>query len=221
MLPTSKWASLRSPARTVGASAQRAGSGPPAVHADRGRAAGEVAQTWRYRARCGGGGTCGQPCRRGPVDRASTGKRKLERDMAVVFMVDMGGPTRGCINHAERESLVLLCGALEPPGDRYAMFAFFGMTHECREICRGKGLHEGHNRGAQRGIAGLNPRDDSRMGLPGRVRYREHAQGTCRGQAPGKPAVSRHRPQVCGAVHHVVEGHVRRLSAEVPDVGRR
>ncbi|MCK5481126.1 MAG: nitric oxide reductase activation protein, partial [Gammaproteobacteria bacterium] len=51
-------------------------------------------------------------------DRLFTKRHKLERDIAVMFMVDMSGSTKGWINDAERESLVLLCESLETLGDR-------------------------------------------------------------------------------------------------------
>lgn len=44
------------------------------------------------------------------------------------IMIDMSGSTKGWINDAERESLVLLCEALEKLGDRYAIYGFSGMT---------------------------------------------------------------------------------------------
>ena len=46
-------------------------------------------------------------------DRVYTQMRQQERDLAVIFMVDVSGSTKGWINDAERESLVLLCQALE------------------------------------------------------------------------------------------------------------
>ena len=42
-------------------------------------------------------------------ERLFTRSRKQERDIAVMFMVDMSGSTAGWINDMERESLVLLC----------------------------------------------------------------------------------------------------------------
>ena len=44
--------------------------------------------------------------------------RNQDRNIAVMFMVDMSGSTKGWINDAERESLVLLCEALEILGLR-------------------------------------------------------------------------------------------------------
>lgn len=43
-----------------------------------------------------------------------TKMHKEERDIAVIFMVDMSGSTKGWINDAERESLVLLVKHWKP-----------------------------------------------------------------------------------------------------------
>ncbi|MEA2079330.1 MAG: hypothetical protein U9P00_05650, partial [Pseudomonadota bacterium] len=55
------------------------------------------------------------------TDRLFVKLHKLERNIAVMFMVDMSGSTKGWINDAEREALALLCEALETLGDRYAI----------------------------------------------------------------------------------------------------
>jgi nitric oxide reductase NorD protein len=59
---------------------------------------------------------------------------KTARDIAVMLMVDMSGSTKGWVNQAERESLVLLCEVLEMLGDRYAIYGFSGMTHKRCDI---------------------------------------------------------------------------------------
>lgn len=62
--------------------------------------------------------------------RLYTRLHKVERDIAVMFMVDMSGSTKGWINDAEREALVPLCEALEILGDRCAIYGFSGMTRK-------------------------------------------------------------------------------------------
>ena len=62
--------------------------------------------------------------------------------IAVMFMIDMSGSTKGWVNEAERESLVLLCEALEILGDRYAIYGFSGMTRKRCELFRVKGFAE-------------------------------------------------------------------------------
>jgi nitric oxide reductase NorD protein len=69
-------------------------------------------------------------------DRLYTHFRKAGRNVAVMFMVDMSGSTKGWINEAERESLILLCEALQVLGDSYAIYGFSGRTNKrCHKHC--------------------------------------------------------------------------------------
>jgi len=61
-----------------------------------------------------------------PSPRLFIHRRRVERSLAVMFMVDMSGSTKGWVNDAERESLVLLCEAIEALGDSYAIYGFSG-----------------------------------------------------------------------------------------------
>jgi nitric oxide reductase NorD protein len=93
-----------------------------------------------------------------------TRRRKHERDLAVMFMVDMSGSTKGWINDAAREALVMLCEALEVLGDRYAIYGFSGMTRKRCEIFRVKTFAEPYGPLVHRRIAGIEPHDYTRMG---------------------------------------------------------
>ncbi|OQW91251.1 MAG: nitric oxide reductase activation protein [Beggiatoa sp. IS2] len=97
-------------------------------------------------------------------DRVFTKTYKEERNIAVMFMVDMSGSTKGWINDAERESLVLLCEALETLGDRYAIYGFSGMTRKRCEIYRIKRFDEAYTNLVQQRISGVTPQDYTRMG---------------------------------------------------------
>ncbi len=99
------------------------------------------------------------------TDRLFTRKQKLERNIAVMFMVDMSGSTKGWINDAERESLVLLCEALETLGDRYAIYGFSGMTRKRCELFRVKRFGEPYNDAVKHRISGIAPQDYTRMGV--------------------------------------------------------
>ena len=92
-------------------------------------------------------------------------RHKLERDIAVMFMVDMSGSTKGWINDAERESLVLLCEALETLGDRYAIYGFSGITRKRCELYRIKCFDEVYGEAVRQRITGVTPRDYTRMGV--------------------------------------------------------
>ena len=98
-------------------------------------------------------------------DRLYTQMRKQDRDLAVVFMVDVSGSTKGWINDAERESLVLLCQALEILGDQYAIYGFSGMTRNRCEVYKIKTFDEPYNREVRARISGLRPQDYTRMGV--------------------------------------------------------
>jgi len=95
-----------------------------------------------------------------------TKRRKHERDLAVMIMVDMSGSTKGWVNEAEREALVLLCEALEALGDRYAIYGFSGVTRRRCEIYRVKRFEEPYDAAVRERIAGIEPQDYTRMGAP-------------------------------------------------------
>ena len=99
------------------------------------------------------------------TDRLFIKSRKLERDLAVIFMVDVSGSTKGWINDAERESLVLLCEALQTLGDRYAIYGFSGMTRKRCELYRIKTFEESYDSKVKARIAGIRPQDYTRMGV--------------------------------------------------------
>lgn len=97
-------------------------------------------------------------------ERLFVKRHKAERDLAVMFMVDMSGSTKGWINDAEREALVLLTEALEVLGDRYAIYGFSGMTRKRCEIFRIKRFDEPYSDTVRERIAGIAPQDYTRMG---------------------------------------------------------
>ncbi len=98
-------------------------------------------------------------------ERHFVSKHKLDRNIAVMFMVDMSGSTKGWVNNAEREALVLLCEALEILGDRYAIYGFSGMTHKRCELFRIKSFTEPYDEAVRARISGMRPQDYTRMGV--------------------------------------------------------
>jgi len=98
-------------------------------------------------------------------ERVLTKLHKQERNIAVMFMVDMSGSTKGWINDAEREALVLLCEALEVLGDRYAIYGFSGITRKRCELYRVKRFDEPYSDLVRARIAGIKPEDYTRMGV--------------------------------------------------------
>ncbi len=100
-----------------------------------------------------------------PSPRLFIHRRRVERSLAVMFMVDMSGSTKGWVNDAERESLVLLCEAIEALGDSYAIYGFSGWTRTHCDIYRIKCFGDRYDAGTRSRIAGIEARDYTRMGV--------------------------------------------------------
>jgi nitric oxide reductase NorD protein len=98
-------------------------------------------------------------------DRLFTRRHRAERNIAAAFMVDMSGSTRGWINDAEREALVLLSEALETLGDRYAIYGFSGMTRKRCELYVIKRFEDAYDEEVRGRIAAIEPQDYTRMGF--------------------------------------------------------
>jgi nitric oxide reductase NorD protein len=91
-------------------------------------------------------------------------QRKIDRNIAVMFMIDMSGSTSGWINEMEREALVLLCESLETLGDRYAIYGFSGLTHKRCDVYKIKDFEESYTTTVKNRIANIRPQDYTRMG---------------------------------------------------------
>jgi len=89
---------------------------------------------------------------------------RQERNIAVLFLLDMSGSTKGWVSEAEKESLVLMSEALEALGDRYAIYGFSGMTRTKCDYYRVKGFDEIYSEAVKSRIAGISPKDYTRMG---------------------------------------------------------
>lgn len=98
-------------------------------------------------------------------DRLFVRLHRAERNIAVAFMVDMSGSTKGWINEAEREALVLLCEALELLGDRYAIYGFSGITRKRCELFRIKTFDEPYTAEVKARISGIRAQEYTRMGF--------------------------------------------------------
>lgn len=92
-------------------------------------------------------------------------RQRSERDIAVLFLVDMSGSTEGWINDVERETLLLLSEALETLGDRYAIYGFSGMTRKKCDLYRIKTFDEAYGSEVQGRISAIRARDYTRMGF--------------------------------------------------------
>jgi len=100
------------------------------------------------------------------TDRLFTRMHREDRNIAVIFMVDMSGSTKGWINEAEREALILLAESLEILGDRYAIYGFSGWARKRCETYRIKEFDEPLSEEVKGRICGIEPKDYTRMGAP-------------------------------------------------------
>lgn len=97
-------------------------------------------------------------------DRLFTRMHREERNIAVMFMVDMSGSTQGWVNQAEREALILLAESLETLGDQYAIYGFTGMSRKRCEVFPIKYFDEPYNKEVKAKISGIKAGDYTRMG---------------------------------------------------------
>ncbi len=97
--------------------------------------------------------------------RLFTRMHRSDRNIAVLFMVDMSGSTKGWINEAEKESLILLCEALESLGDRYAIYGFSGVSRKRCEIYTVKTFDDHYDETVRARISGIEAKDYTRMGF--------------------------------------------------------
>jgi len=100
-----------------------------------------------------------------PEARLYSRRIRSERSLAAMFMVDMSGSTKGWVNDAERESLVMLCEALETLGDAYAIYGFSGWTRTRCDIYPVKRFDERYDASVRGRIAAIEAKDYTRMGV--------------------------------------------------------
>tara|TARA_Y100000590_G_scaffold454884_1_gene602484 strand:+ start:149 stop:2332 length:2184 start_codon:yes stop_codon:yes gene_type:complete len=105
-------------------------------------------------------------------EKIFTRLNKVERDVAVMFMVDMSGSTSGWINRLEKESLILLCESLEILGDKYSIYGFSGKTRNACEVYLIKDFEEKYNLQVKGRISNIKAMDYTRMGVS--IRHLSH-----------------------------------------------
>jgi nitric oxide reductase NorD protein len=99
-----------------------------------------------------------------PSENLFTRLFRDNRDIAVLFLVDMSASTEGWINTAIKESLVLLTQAMELLNDRYAIYGFSGMQRTGCQYYVIKEFSEEYGEQVEGRITGINARDYTRMG---------------------------------------------------------
>ncbi|MFQ5586151.1 MAG: nitric oxide reductase activation protein NorD [Thermodesulfobacteriota bacterium] len=106
---------------------------------------------------------------RQPDERIYKSYRRSERDISVLFLVDLSMSTdawvkdRRVIDH-EKEALIVLCEAMESLRDRYAIYGFSGKTRKRCSFFQIKGFDEPSDTRVKERIGGLIPYHYTRMG---------------------------------------------------------
>jgi len=101
-----------------------------------------------------------------PSERLFLRLQKDERDIAVLFLVDMSSSTEGWINRALKEALILMSESLQILGDRFAIYGFSGMRRTRADFYRVKDFGEHYSEEIKGRIAAIGPQEYTRMGPP-------------------------------------------------------
>jgi len=127
-----------------------------------------------------------------PTGKVYTKKKKIQRDVAVAFLLDMSGSTADLINKnrptmqyeesfkydfmkfvmqprrriidLEKESIVLLCHAIETLGDNYGIYGFSGHGRANVQFLVIKDLNESFGERIKRRVDQIAPIHGTRMG---------------------------------------------------------
>lgn len=103
-------------------------------------------------------------------DRLYVRREKKARDVAVAFLVDVSGSTSRQVESGrrvidvEKESLVLLCEALEAVGDQYGLYAYSGQGRAQVDFLAVKDFDERLGTATAHRLGGLGPRQQNRDG---------------------------------------------------------
>ncbi|MCW5890482.1 MAG: hypothetical protein KIT14_08010 [bacterium] len=100
-----------------------------------------------------------------------TTRRRQERDVATLFLLDMSASTDESAAGAEeriidviKDALVIMAAALEEIGDAYAIYGFSGQGRQQVEVYPVKHFGERLGPGVQSRLGGIAPRGSTRMG---------------------------------------------------------
>jgi hypothetical protein len=111
-------------------------------------------------------------------DRMYVRREKRQRDVAVAFLVDVSGSTSRRLDSGrrvidvEKESLVLLCEALEAVGDQYGLYAYSGQGRASVDFLTIKDFDDRLGPATAHRLGGLVPRQQNRDGAA--IRHATH-----------------------------------------------
>ncbi len=103
-------------------------------------------------------------------DRIYIRREKKERAVAVAFLVDVSGSTSRQVESGrrvidiEKESLVLLCEALDAVGDQYGLYAYSGQGRASVDFLTIKDFDDRLGASTAHRLGGLGPRQQNRDG---------------------------------------------------------
>ncbi len=108
-------------------------------------------------------------CGKCPDERLYMAKRKSEKDISVLFLVDMSMSTDSWVANSrvidhEKEALVILCEAMEATKDKYSVYGFSGKSRKNVRAFRIKGFCEDYGKEVRGRLGGLIPYHYTRMG---------------------------------------------------------
>ncbi len=89
---------------------------------------------------------------------------RRDRDIVTHFLVDMSNSTEGWVGSVIKESLVLLCEAMEIIGDACGIYGFSGMRRSRCEIFPIKEVSEPFSKVIRQRIGSIAPREYTRLG---------------------------------------------------------
>ena len=101
-----------------------------------------------------------------PSERLFIRLQRDDRDIAVLFLVDMSSSTEGWVSQALKEALILMGEALQVLGDRFAIYGFSGMRRTRSDFYRIKNFDEPYTLEIKGRIAAIGPQEYTRMGPP-------------------------------------------------------
>lgn len=96
-------------------------------------------------------------------DRLFTRLIRDERSITTLFLIDMSNSTSGWVGTMIKESLVLLCEAMERVGDRFGVYGFSGMRRSRCKLYHIKDIDEPYNGATRDRISAIGPKDYTRM----------------------------------------------------------
>ena len=96
-------------------------------------------------------------------DRLFFRLKRDERSITTIFLIDMSNSTSGWIGTFIKESLVLLCEAMEKVGDEYGIYGFSGMRRSGCKLYPIKRLDEPYDADTRDRISSIGPKEYTRM----------------------------------------------------------